>query len=201
VPVGIAVAHAEEKAKKEGATTATVQTEDVSKTASYKQSVTNASGDAAMAFSMAAHAARSPEELISAAKREEKAGAFERAIALYNTFLKDYPDHIQRPAIQYSLALCYDSIGQIEPAIEHLKASVAVPPDKALGKYRPDAFMKLASLYSDCGTNKLKEAADTLNMLLKEGAGLYEDEAQSQRARYATDDQRIGHDPPQNLAP
>ncbi|MFZ4394440.1 MAG: tetratricopeptide repeat protein [Kiritimatiellia bacterium] len=137
-----------------------------------------------MAWTLAAPAAQSPEELVSAAEREEKVGAFEKAIALYTTFLKDNPDHIQCPTIQYRLALCYDSIGQLEPTIEHLKASVAVPPDKALGKYRQDAYMKLARLYSDCGTNKLKEAADTLNVLLKEGAGLYEDEAQLQRAGY-----------------
>jgi tetratricopeptide (TPR) repeat protein len=135
-----------------------------------------------MAWPLAAGAAMSPEETVSAADRQEKAGAFQKAIDLYTGFLKNYPDHVQRAAIQYRLALCYDGMGKAEPAIQYLKESVSGPAEKATGKHRPDAYMKLTRLYADA--NKYQEAADALNALLKEGAGLYEDEAQSLRASY-----------------
>lgn len=134
------------------------------------------------ALPLLAVAALSPEETVSAADRAEKNGSFQQAIDLYTGFIKDYPEHIQRPNVEYRLALCYDSIGKLEPALEHLKLSVAGPAEKAIGKHRPDAFMRIAKLYADAG--KHQEACDTLDALLKEGAGLYEDEAQSLRGSY-----------------
>jgi tetratricopeptide (TPR) repeat protein len=133
----------------------------------------------ATAIPLAAVAAMSPEEAVSAADRAEKNGAFQQAIDLYVEFLKDNPDHIQKPWIAYRLANCYDTIGKSEPAIRYLKESLA---DKAGGKHRQDAFMKLARLHADA--NQHQEAADALDALLKEGAGLYEDEAQGLRASY-----------------
>jgi tetratricopeptide (TPR) repeat protein len=131
---------------------------------------------------LAAVAAMSPEETVSAAERAEKNGAFQQAIDLYLGFLKENPEHIQKPTIAYRLAVCYDTIGKSDPAIKYLKESLAGAADKAVGKHRQDAFMKLARLYADASQHQ--EAAAALEALLKEGAGLYEDEAQGLRASY-----------------
>lgn len=135
-----------------------------------------------VAMPLAAWAAMSPEEMVGEAERAEKSGSFPQAVELYTKFLKDHPDHIQRSTVQYRLALCYDSIGKTDLAADHLKQVLAVPPEKSMGKHRPDAYMKLAKLQADA--SKHQDAADTLEAMLKEGAGLYEDEAQSLRASY-----------------
>lgn len=136
----------------------------------------------ALAIPLAAGAVTSPEETVAEAERAEKNGSFQQAVELYGRFLKDYPDHIQRTTAQYRLALCYDSMGRTDLAMENLRQTLAVPADKAVGKHRPDAYMKLAKLQADA--NRHEEAAGTLENMLKEGAGLYEDEAQSLRASY-----------------
>ncbi len=135
-----------------------------------------------VAWPIAVRAAQSPEETVSAAIREEKAGSFQAAIELYETFLKEHPDHIQRSVVEYNLALCYDYVGKTELAILHLRESLSTSKDAAVSKQRPDAYMKLARLYAD--DSKFKQAAETLDAMLKEGPGLYEDEAQSLRAGY-----------------
>jgi tetratricopeptide (TPR) repeat protein len=136
----------------------------------------------ALAVPLAAGAAMSPEETVLEAERAEKNGSFQQAVELYGRFLKEFPDHIQRPTALYRLALCYDSMGKTDLAIDNLKQALAVPPEKATGKHRPDAYMKLARLLADASRHQ--EAADALDSMLKEGAGLYEDEAQSLRASY-----------------
>lgn len=130
--------------------------------------------------------ALTPEEVVSAADQAEKAGSLDKAVELYSQFLKDNPDHVQRSVVQYRLALALDGLGRTDKALAALKEVVATPPSAAPGseKHRPDAFMRLAKLQADAGD--YAEAAATLEKLFKEGAGLYEDEAQNLRAGYLT---------------
>lgn len=127
--------------------------------------------------------ALSPEEAVTAAEQAEKVGAFQRAVELYTDFLKNNPDHLQRSLVQYRLGVSLDNLGRTDQAIEAFKEAVAAPADRA-DKHRPDAFMRLAKLQADA--NNFADAAATLDKLFKEGAGLYEDEAQSLRAAYLT---------------
>jgi len=126
--------------------------------------------------------ALSPEETVAAAERAEKDGALQRAADLYGEFLTDNPDHVQRGTVQYRLAVVQDNMGRVVQAMATLREVIAAPADRSADKHRPDAFMRLARLLADAG--KYDEAAATLELLFKEGAGLYEDEAQNLRAGY-----------------
>ena len=128
--------------------------------------------------------ALSPEETVAAAGRAEKAGSLQRAADMYNEFLTGNPDHVQRATVQYRLAIVQDNMGKIDQAMATLKQVIAAPADRLADKHRPDAFMRLAKLQADAG--RYDEAARTLELLFKEGAGLYEDEAQNLRAGYLT---------------
>jgi TolA-binding protein len=135
------------------------------------------------ALPLAAYAV-SPEELVSAAESAEKAGALTQAADLYKQFLAENKEHIQRSLVLYRLSLVQENQGLSEDSMASLKQSVAIPADKNGEKHRPDAYMRLAKLQAH--NNRYAEAADTLQLLFKEGAALYEDEAQNLRAGYLT---------------
>lgn len=137
----------------------------------------------AVALPQAARAL-SPEETVAAAEQAEKAGSLQQAADLYNKFLNENPDHVQRSAVYYRLAVVLDNMGDTAQAEATLKQAVSLPADRSSSKHRPDAFMHMARLQADAG--RYADAADTLQALFKEGAGLYEDEAQNLRAGYLT---------------
>jgi TolA-binding protein len=123
-----------------------------------------------------------PEEVLASAMRLEKEGAFGRAAAAYEGFLRDYPDHVQSANMTYRLAMCYDSVGQPEKAIATYEKLVAAGPGNRNFKHRSDTIMALAKLYGEA--KKYGEGVKVLQVLLKEGASLYEDEAQNTCAGY-----------------
>jgi len=131
---------------------------------------------------LSAFAGLTPEELAAAAERAEKNGSMQQAIEFYLQFLAENPAHVQKQSISYKLALCYDALGKNEETIKYLQDSIAGGPEKAPGKHRVDAHIKLADYYAKA--KEYKEAAAVLEAILKEGAGLYEDDAQGLRADY-----------------
>lgn len=130
----------------------------------------------ALAAGMSAMAGLSPEEAMREAARHEKEGAFRRAQTIYEDFLKENPQHIQALNVKYRLGICQDNIGETDKAIETFKQVVAAGDDKHF-KHRAETTVKLSKLLG--ASDKHQEAVDYLTALLKEGAGLYEDEAQN----------------------
>ena len=129
--------------------------------------------------------ALSPEETVAAAERAEKGGALQQAVDLYDQFLKENPDHIQRSAVLYRMGIDLDGLGLSDRATVAFEQALAIPAEKTTGKHRPDCFMRLAK--RQAADSKHVEAAATLEKFLKEGGtGLYEDEAQNLRASYLT---------------
>lgn len=123
----------------------------------------------------------SPEQALQQATQHEKAGAFAKALEIYASFLEANPGHVQTASARYRMALCYDNLADSERAAAELKRVIDDDPEKAF-KHRTDAFMKLAKLQGELRAHQ--EGVETLTRLMKEGAGLYEDEAQNLCAGY-----------------
>lgn len=88
--------------------------------------------------------ALSPEETVAAAERAEKGGALQQAVELYDQFLKENPDHIQRSAVLYRMGINLDGLGLSDRATVAFEQALAIPAEKTTGKHRPDCFMRLA---------------------------------------------------------
>ncbi|NQT94000.1 MAG: tetratricopeptide repeat protein [Lentisphaerae bacterium] len=128
------------------------------------------------------HAAdMSPEQALQQATVHEKAGAFSKALDIYASFLELNPGHVQRALARYRMALCYDNLADSKKAVAELKLVIDDDTDKVF-KHRTDAFMKLAKLQGELRMHE--DGVATLTRLMKEGAGLYEDEAQNLCAGY-----------------
>ena len=131
---------------------------------------------AAVCASVTALAQMSPEEALRQAAKHEKEGAFRRARTIYESFLKDHAQHIQALNVRYRLGICHDNIGDTDKAIETFKEVAATGKHRHF-KHRAETVVKLAKLLG--ASAKHKEAVEYLTALLKEGADLYEDEAQN----------------------
>ena len=129
-----------------------------------------------LAVGITAMAQLSPEEALRQAAKHEKEGAFRRARTIYESFLKDHPGHIQSLNVKYRLGICHDNIGATDKAIGTFKEVAAAGKDRHF-KHRAETVVKLAKLLG--ASDKHKEAVEYLTALLKEGAELYEDEAQN----------------------
>jgi tetratricopeptide (TPR) repeat protein len=118
-----------------------------------------------------ARAAETPEDLLKQAQQLERDGALQRAVKVYQDFLKQFPDHTQATEANYRLGKAFDALGQVEEAVAALKQVTAT--GKKF-KNRPDAFYLLGKLYAS--DKKYDEAIAAYEKMLGEGAGLYEDE-------------------------
>jgi len=123
----------------------------------------------------------SPEQALQQAAQHEKAGAFRKALGIYVAFLESNPGHVQTTRVRYRMALCHDNLADSENAIAELERVIEDDPDRTF-KHRADAFVKLAKLQGELGMHGA--GVETLTRLMKEGAGLYEDEAQNLCAGY-----------------
>jgi len=131
---------------------------------------------AALSVGLTAMAQLSPEEALRQAAKHEKEGAFRRARAIYESFLKDHPGHIQALNVKYRLGICHDNIGETDKAVATFKEVMAAGKQRHF-KHRSETAIKLAKLLG--ASDKHQEAVELLTAQLKEGAGLYEDEAQN----------------------
>lgn len=135
-----------------------------------------------LCLAVVGHAAdMSPEQALQQAVVHEKAGAFTKALAIYRSFLETNPGHVQASQARYRMALCHDNLADSERAAAELKRVIDEDSDKTF-KHRTDAFVKLAKLQGELRLHE--EGVATLTRLMKEGAGLYEDEAQNLCAGY-----------------
>ncbi|MFC1462065.1 tetratricopeptide repeat protein [Verrucomicrobiota bacterium] len=125
---------------------------------------------------LTAMAQLSPEEALRQAAKYEKEGSFRRSRAIYDSFLKDHPQHIQTLNVKYRLAICHDNIGDTDKAVDMFKEVMAGGKNRHF-KHRSETAIKLAKLLG--ASDKHQEAVELLTTQLKEGAGLYEDEAQN----------------------
>ncbi|MDA0323764.1 MAG: tetratricopeptide repeat protein [Verrucomicrobia bacterium] len=119
--------------------------------------------------------ALSPEEAVAAAEQHEKDGSFRKAITIYEGFLKQYPEHIQRRTVLYRIGICHDNVGEIPEATAAFSKVIAAGAERSF-KHRADAHMKLAKLLGEA--TRHEDGIKVLKSLLSEGAGVYEDEAQ-----------------------
>ena len=122
-------------------------------------------------LAFATHAAETPEALLKQAQQLERDGAVQRAVTVYQDFLKQFPDHTQATEAQYRIGKAFDALGQVEEAVAALKQVTA---NGKKFKNRPDAFYLLGKLYAS--DKKYDEAIAAYEKMLGEGAGLFEDE-------------------------
>jgi tetratricopeptide (TPR) repeat protein len=124
-------------------------------------------------FANVALAQESAEALFRGAQQLEREGKESRAIEKYQAFLAAHPDHSQRLEAHFGLAKCLDSTGRVDEAITHFKACLAEK--NARFRSRRDALFALGKLHFSMSS--YEPASKVLALLLKEGGGLYEDEA------------------------
>jgi TolA-binding protein len=128
---------------------------------------------ALMWFGPVGAVADTPEELLQQAQQLERAGTLPRAVALYQEFVQRHPGHSQLTEVNYRLARCYDGMGMVDEAMEHLKKVVEQGPRQF--RNRADAWYMLAKFHASL--KNYPEAIAAFETLLAEGAGLYEEEA------------------------
>ena len=117
-------------------------------------------------------AQESAESLFRGAQQLEREGKESRAIEKYQAFLKANPEHSQRLEAHFGLAKCLDSTGRVDEAIAHFQACLSEK--NARFRSRRDALFALGKLHFSMAA--YEPASKILGILLKEGAGLYEDE-------------------------
>jgi tetratricopeptide (TPR) repeat protein len=128
---------------------------------------------AAFVIASTALAQESAESMFRAAQQLEREGKESRAIEKYQAFLEAHPEHSQRLEAHFGLAKCLDSTGRVDEAISHFEACLAEK--NARFRSRSDALFALGKLHFSMAA--YEPASKVLALLLKEGAGLYEDEA------------------------
>ena len=72
-------------------------------------------------FAAVARGADTPEDLLKQAQQLERDGAVQRAVKVYQDFLKQFPDHTQAIEANYRLGKAFDALGQVEEAVAALK--------------------------------------------------------------------------------
>ena len=114
-----------------------------------------------------------PEGLFRYGQQMESDGKMVAAGEAYARFATRFPVHTQIREVLYRYAKCLDAIGKVDEAVEQLEAATG---DKnARFKNRQDALFLLGKLYGDQGERE--RGCATFEMLLAEGAGMYEEEA------------------------
>ena len=128
------------------------------------------------AFGQAASApSETPEETLRRAAQLATENKTARAAEAYRDFLKLHAEHSQALEARYQLAKCLDNLGYVDEAVAEL-VKVTQSQNKRF-RHRPDALYMLGKLYGSM--KKFPEATGTFEELLKEGAGLFEDEVLS----------------------
>lgn len=125
-------------------------------------------------------AAETPEDLLKEALQLEKSNDLAKAAQAFSDFVKKYPDHSQIVDAHFRLGKALENLGSVDEAIKEYSAVIASGKKQYRG--RQEAFFTLGKLYASINNHDL--AIETLEKLLSEGAGLYEDEAQNQCAGY-----------------
>lgn len=114
-----------------------------------------------------------PEELFRYGQQMESDGKMIAAGEAYERFVVRFAGHTQIQEVRYRYAKCLDAIGKVDEAV--LQLEVATREKNARFKNRQDALFLLAKLYGDQGERE--QGCATFELLLAEGAGMYEEEA------------------------